>query len=197
MHKPVLWITRKLSAATEARATRDYQTLLSPEDDVVYQGVLSSEDEELRVAYAAALTTDGTVRGELVGMLQVRLNAEALLALTRNRSGLGPSGETLIAIRAFTGGVRVLKGNGPGTPPMWEEVELRGDSDPVSRAMSGEEGAFAEDPAAVVEGPHGSRRRRPLPGSLLAGLAPQRRRDGPCEQDRPGSTTITDGAALG
>lgn len=32
MHKPVLWITRKLSAATEARAMRDYQTFLNPED---------------------------------------------------------------------------------------------------------------------------------------------------------------------
>ncbi len=32
--KPVLWITRKLSAATEARASRDYDALLNPEDRV-------------------------------------------------------------------------------------------------------------------------------------------------------------------
>lgn len=32
MPKPVLWITRKLSTATEARAMRDYQTILNPED---------------------------------------------------------------------------------------------------------------------------------------------------------------------
>jgi len=30
--KPVLWITRKLSANTEARAQRDYEVLLNPED---------------------------------------------------------------------------------------------------------------------------------------------------------------------
>ncbi|MGH1482471.1 MAG: 2-hydroxyacid dehydrogenase [Geminicoccales bacterium] len=32
MSKPVLWITRKLSAATEARAAQDYQIILNPED---------------------------------------------------------------------------------------------------------------------------------------------------------------------
>ena len=32
--KPRLWITRKLSAATEARAARDYDVLLNPEDRV-------------------------------------------------------------------------------------------------------------------------------------------------------------------
>jgi len=32
LSKPVLWITRQLSAATEARATRDYQTILNPGD---------------------------------------------------------------------------------------------------------------------------------------------------------------------
>ncbi len=32
MTKPVLWITRKLSANTEARAARDYDVILNPED---------------------------------------------------------------------------------------------------------------------------------------------------------------------
>lgn len=34
VHKPVLWITRKLSDATEARAARDYDVRLNPEDRV-------------------------------------------------------------------------------------------------------------------------------------------------------------------
>lgn len=34
MSKPVLWITRKLSDATEARAARDYDVVLNPEDRV-------------------------------------------------------------------------------------------------------------------------------------------------------------------
>jgi lactate dehydrogenase-like 2-hydroxyacid dehydrogenase len=33
-NKPVLWITRKLSEKTEARAARDYEVLLNPEDRV-------------------------------------------------------------------------------------------------------------------------------------------------------------------
>ena len=32
--KPVLWITRKLSDATEARAARDYDVRLNPQDKV-------------------------------------------------------------------------------------------------------------------------------------------------------------------
>ena len=32
--KPSLWITRKLSDATEARAARDYDVKLNPEDRV-------------------------------------------------------------------------------------------------------------------------------------------------------------------
>ena len=83
--------------------------LLSPEDDVVYQGVLSPEDEGFRVAYAAALTSDGTSRGDLVGVLQVRLSAFPLARLTRDREGYGDTGETLIAIRDFSGAVRVLQ----------------------------------------------------------------------------------------
>lgn len=37
MTKPVLWITRRLSDATEARASRDYDVILNPEDRV-YSG---------------------------------------------------------------------------------------------------------------------------------------------------------------
>jgi PAS domain S-box-containing protein len=118
--------------------------LLSPEDDVVYQGVLSPENERFRVAYAAALTSDGTSRGDLVGVLQVRLSANPLTRLTRDRVGLGDTGETLIAVQDFSGAVRVLQRAEEDEGPQWTEVELRGDSDPVALAMSGEEGAYAE-----------------------------------------------------
>ncbi|MCB1515587.1 MAG: D-glycerate dehydrogenase, partial [Hyphomicrobiaceae bacterium] len=37
MAKPTLWITRKLSDATEQRAARDYDVILNPEDRV-YSG---------------------------------------------------------------------------------------------------------------------------------------------------------------
>ena len=82
--------------------------LPNPEDGVTYDRVWSPVDEEFRVAYTAALTSDGTGDGELVGVLLVRLNADPLVRLVRNRVGLGLTGETLIAIRDAGGVVRVL-----------------------------------------------------------------------------------------
>ena len=80
----------------------------------------------LRVAYAAALTDDGTTQGEVVGVLHVRFNTGPLARLARNREGLGISGETLIAIRDTDGAVRVLAPSEPGEEPGWEEVDLGG-----------------------------------------------------------------------
>jgi len=119
-------------------------SLLTPEDDVVYQGVQSSGDGEFRIAYAAALTSDGTTRGELVGILQVRVNLRPLVLQTRERQRLGTSGEAIIALRDAEGTVRVPQRHGPGTSPTWEPVVLRGDSDPVNRAMTGEEGSLSQ-----------------------------------------------------
>lgn len=134
---------------TESDLSEQLVTLLDPEDGVVYQRVWSPEHEEFRVAYAAALTSDGTSGGELVGVLQVRLSTDPLARLTRNRTGLGLTGETLIAIRDLEGVVRVLKRYGPGTRPTWTGVELGGSSDPVSLAMAGEEGPYSE---GIVDG---------------------------------------------
>jgi PAS domain S-box-containing protein len=114
-------------------------------DGVVYERVLAPEHEELRVAYSAPLTSDGTRRGDLVGVLQVRLDAAPLVRLTRNREGLGLTGETLVAIRDVDGAVRVLTPFRLGTPPEWYEVQLRGESDPVALAMAGQEGSYSND----------------------------------------------------
>jgi PAS domain S-box-containing protein len=126
---------------TESDLLDSLTALPSPRDSVRYERVLSSEAEELRIAYSAPLTSDGTPNGELVGVLQARLNAEALVRLTRNRAGLGGTGETLIAIRDAGGGVRVLTQGGPGSPPTWRSVGIGDPSDPVTLAMEGKEGA--------------------------------------------------------
>lgn len=130
---------------TEADLPEHLDLLLSPEDDVVYQGVLSPEGGRFRVAYGAALTSDGTTSGDLVGVLQVRLNARPLARLTRFREGLGETGETLIAIRDSTGAVHVLQTTEDESRPRWEPVELKGDSDPVSLAMTGQDGGYSDD----------------------------------------------------
>jgi len=45
--KPALWITRKLSAATEARATRDYDVRLNPQDRVFSSDEIVAMSEEV------------------------------------------------------------------------------------------------------------------------------------------------------
>lgn len=119
-------------------------TVLDPSQGVMYDGVYSPEHESFRVAYVAPLTSDGTTSGDLVGVLQVRLDADPLVRLTQNRGGLGTSGEVLVAIRDKNGVVRVLQRPGPGSPPTWTPVELGGPSDPVTIAMSGEEAPPSE-----------------------------------------------------
>jgi len=130
---------------TETDIPVHLDNLMAPGDGVRYERVLAPQHENLRVAYAAALTADGTPDSELVGVLHARLNAGPLIRLTRNREGLGRTGEVLIAIRDIDGAVRVLSPFEPGVPPSWYEVELRGRNDPLSLAMAGDEGAYSEE----------------------------------------------------
>ncbi|MBU1213152.1 MAG: D-glycerate dehydrogenase [Alphaproteobacteria bacterium] len=46
-NKPVLWITRKLSDATEARAARDYDVRLNPEDRVFTSGEIVANSADV------------------------------------------------------------------------------------------------------------------------------------------------------
>jgi PAS domain S-box-containing protein len=130
---------------TESDLQEQLDYLLAPEDDVIYQGVQSPEDENFRIAYAAALTSERAGEGELVGILQVRLNPRPLVDLTRRREMMGASGEVQIAIRDTAGAVRVLRRSTPGARPVWEPVELRGESDPVALAMNGTVDTYTED----------------------------------------------------
>ena len=126
--------------ATQTDLSEHLPNVFSPEDGVVYLGVLSPAHEALRVAYATALTDDGTTEGEVVGVLHVRFNTGPLARLSRIREGLGISGKTRIAIRDTDGAVRVLAPSQPGEEPTWEEVSLGGPSDPLFLAMGGGEG---------------------------------------------------------
>ncbi len=130
---------------TESDLLDSLTAIPSPGDGVRYERVFSSEEEDLRIAFSAPLTSDGTPDGELVGVLQARLNAQALVRITRNQAGLEASGEILIAIRDAEGGVRVLTQEGTAGPPTWRSVTLGDPSDPVTRAMEGQEDAYFRD----------------------------------------------------
>jgi hypothetical protein len=95
---------------TESDLQERLDSRLTSEDEVVYQGVHALENGGFRIAYAAALTSDGTADGELVGILHARLNPDPLFALIKARERLGASGEVRIAIRATDGIVRVPSG---------------------------------------------------------------------------------------
>lgn len=63
--KPVLWITRKLSDATEARAARDYDVRLNPEDRVFTPDELvekSSEVDAILPCHSEVFNADVTAR---------------------------------------------------------------------------------------------------------------------------------------
>jgi PAS domain S-box-containing protein len=125
--------------ATESDLSEQLTTIPDPGAGLEYLGVWSPAHEELRVAYHAPLTDDGTPAGRLVGVLHVRLNVKHLERLTRSRERGGATGEALIALMDTDGGVRVLTRPGVDDDPVWEEVALGGSSDPVARAMSGED----------------------------------------------------------
>lgn len=104
-------------------------------EDIVYRGALPGGGESLLVEYGAALTLDG----QPVGLLHARLRTEALLGLTGDRAGLGPTGEAMVVVRDRDGVVRVLRRLGDSGQPLWVPVELRGPDDPFSLALEGEE----------------------------------------------------------
>jgi PAS domain S-box-containing protein len=127
---------------TESDLQERLDSGLNSEDQVVYQGAHALEGGGFRIAYAAALTTDGTPDGELVGILHARLNPDPLFALIRERERLGASGEVRIAIRATDGIVRVLRPAGSDTLPSWEPVEPGEKPDPVTLAMTGADSTY-------------------------------------------------------
>ena len=129
---------------TESDLPERLPEIPGPAEGVIYQKVLSPEHEALRVAYSAPITSDGTSRGELVGVLLARINVLPLFRLTRGREGLGATGEAIIALRDADGAVRVLDPMQPDSLPSWREAELRGPADPLAIAMAGEEIARAD-----------------------------------------------------
>ncbi len=109
-------------------------------DGIFYQGVSGAGGTDLRVRFVAALVLDG----EVLGTLQVRLDAGPLLYVAEDRSGMGESGETIIVTRDKDGTIRMLHRAGPGGGEVWEEEASAPGSDLVSLALSGQENVYWE-----------------------------------------------------
>jgi len=110
-------------------------------DGIFYQGVSAGGGTDLRVKFVASLVLDG----EVLGTLQVRLDAEPLLYVAEDRSGMGESGETIIVTRDKDGTIRTLHRAGPGGGEVWEEETSAPGSGLVSLALSGQENVYWEE----------------------------------------------------
>jgi PAS domain S-box-containing protein len=105
--------------------------------EVLFRGVSFNDVGEPRVAFVTDLILDD----ERLGILSVLLLGRDLIELTRDHTGLGETGEVLIAMRDERGArtlhpVRHARDGSPGS------VLLDGAADPALRALSGEEGVF-------------------------------------------------------
>lgn len=107
-------------------------------DGILYQGLGPGANGEIRAGFIAPLTLDG----ELLGTLQVKLDAEPLLYLAEDRSGMGTSGETIIVTRDDHGGLRALHRANPGGPDAWDPIQDGGPRNLAEMAMAGVDSVY-------------------------------------------------------
>jgi PAS domain S-box-containing protein len=135
-------LSGRLVAST---ATEDAEELPSEEPSRLpsggqpsFEGVSIDEEDGLRAGFVAPLILEG----RRVGTLLVYFNAEELVELTRNFSGLGETGETLIVLPIDGGEPRILRSERPQPDGRPGPVRLEPLDDPADLAMMGSEGVF-------------------------------------------------------
>jgi HAMP domain-containing protein len=113
-------------------------TFFLAEDPVAYENVFHDPEGDLVVAFVAPVRSEG----RKLGAVKVLLAASELVAVTQDYTGLGDTGETLMASRTDDGGALVVNNlrHDPGAslalsiPPERRE-------DPLIQAVSGFEGS--------------------------------------------------------
>jgi len=131
---PVAWTGERPSPDSA-----DIKLFGDPEAMTAYRGVRPAEDGTLEVTYLAPLRLES----DLIGALEVRMDAHELIEVSADYTGLGDSGETLIAHLGPDGRAAILnpvRHVGGGQGPALDF----GASDPVDRALSGDEGAHSD-----------------------------------------------------
>lgn len=106
--------------------------------DILYQGLGPGGNGEIRVRFVSTLRLDG----EPLGTLNVTLDAEPLLYLAEDRSGMGQSGETIIVTRDEDGLYRALHRTRPGGPDAWDPIQTTGPNDLAEMAISGGDSVY-------------------------------------------------------
>ncbi len=112
------------------------------DDPLVFQDVTLGEDGELLITFVAPIRLDG----ELIGAAKVLHSARELVDVTHDYTGLGETGETILARRDLEDGALVLNPlrHDPDAA-LRRNIAGANGRDPVLRAVAGEEGVFEED----------------------------------------------------
>lgn len=116
-------------------------TFMWAEKPVVFEKVTLHPKEGLMVTFVSPMR----LAGVLVGAAKVRLSAQELIDVTRDYTGLGQTGETLVAQRTEDGDARIL--NPLRHRPEVDaghRVRTGGASDPTLRAVQGTEATYRE-----------------------------------------------------
>jgi len=111
------------------------------EEPVVFENVSLDPDEGLLVTFVSPMR----IAGVLVGAAKVRLSAQELIDVTRDYTGLGETGETLMARRTEAGDALVLNPlrHGPADPARRTVGQDR-EGDPILEAVQGTESLHHE-----------------------------------------------------
>lgn len=114
-----------------------------PADDpgTTLEGLSLGPDGDLEVTYAAPMELEG----QSIGSIEVVLRATELLDVTRDYTGLGETGETLVAMRVGSGDALVVNPlrHRPDASLRLQIAAAR-DEVPAVRAVRGEQAAYRE-----------------------------------------------------
>lgn len=112
------------------------------EEPVVYENVTFDPAGGLLVAFVAPIR----IEGSLVGAAKVLLSARELIDITDDYTGLGESGETLMAQRTEEGDAVILNPlrHDPGARP-GRRIGSERANDPTLQAVLGHEGVYRQD----------------------------------------------------
>jgi HAMP domain-containing protein len=111
------------------------------EEPVIYENVSLDPDEGLLVTFVSPVRLDAV----LVGAVKVRLSAQELIEVTRDYTGLGETGETLMARRTEAGDALILNTvrHGPAHSA-GRRVGQGQVNDPILEAVLGTESLYHE-----------------------------------------------------
>jgi HAMP domain-containing protein len=109
---------------------------------LVFEDVMLSDEGELLITFVAPIRLEG----QLIGAAKVLHSARELIDVTHDYTGLGETGETILARRDLEDGALVLNPLRHDPEAALRRVVSAADGpDPVLRAVAGEEAIFQDD----------------------------------------------------